>query len=100
VQTGAIGGIFVNFGTYLYLLYNFYNTGFAAFVILQHRLAVFKICVHTCLARVSAFCVRLGVSGAAIVSGSCACPSHLWMSLVLTSSSSLARITIKLFFGY
>ena len=33
--------------TYLYLLYNFYNTGFAAFVILQHRSAVFKICVHT-----------------------------------------------------
>ncbi len=29
------------------------------------------------------------VSGATIVSGSCACPSHLWISRVLTSSSSL-----------
>ncbi len=41
------------------------------------------------LARASAFRVGLGVSGAVIVSGSCACPSHLWMSRVLTSSSSL-----------
>ena len=31
----------------------------------------------------------LGVSGATVVSGSCACPSHLWISRVLTSSSSL-----------
>ncbi len=30
-----------------------------------------------------------GVSGATIVSGSCACQSHLWISRVLTSSSSL-----------
>ncbi len=36
-----------------------------------------------------AFRVGLGVSGATIVSGSCACPSHLWISRVLTSSSSL-----------
>jgi hypothetical protein len=41
------------------------------------------------LVRVSAFRVGLGVSGATIVSGSCACPSHLWISRVLTSSSSL-----------
>jgi hypothetical protein len=41
------------------------------------------------LARASAFRVGLGVSGATIVSGSCACPSHLWISHVLTSSSSL-----------
>jgi len=41
------------------------------------------------LARASAFRVGLGVSGATIVSGSCACPSHLWISRVLTSSSSL-----------
>ncbi len=39
------------------------------------------------LARASAFRVGLGVSGATIVSGSCACPSHLWISRVLTSSS-------------
>ncbi len=32
------------------------------------------------LTRASAFRVGLGVSGAVIVSGSCACPSHLWMS--------------------
>jgi hypothetical protein len=41
------------------------------------------------LARVSTFRVGLGVSGATIVSGSCAYPSHLWISRVLTSSSSL-----------
>ena len=40
------------------------------------------------LARASTFRVDLGVSGAIIVSGSCACPSHLWISRVLTSSSS------------
>ena len=41
------------------------------------------------LARASAFRVGLGVSGTTIVSGLCACPSHLWISRVLTSSSSL-----------
>ncbi len=41
------------------------------------------------LARASAFRVGLGVSWATIVSGSCACPSHLWISRVLTSSSSI-----------
>jgi hypothetical protein len=46
------------------------------------------------LARASAFRVDLGVSGAAIVSGSCACPSHLWMSRVLTSSSSLGSSSL------
>ncbi len=45
--------------------------------------------VDGALARVSAFRVGLGVSGATIVSGSCACPLHLWISRVLTSSSSL-----------
>jgi hypothetical protein len=49
------------------------------------------------LARVSAFRVGLGVSGSAIVSGSCACPSHLWMSHVLTSSSSLTPLTPLIF---
>ncbi len=39
------------------------------------------------LTRDSAFRFGLGVSGATIVSGSCACPSHLWISHVLTSSS-------------
>jgi hypothetical protein len=46
------------------------------------------------LARASAFRVGLGVSGAGIVSGSCACPSHLWMSHVLTSSSSLGSSSL------
>jgi hypothetical protein len=41
------------------------------------------------LVRVSAFRVGLGVSGTTIVSGSCTCPSHLWISHMLTSSSSL-----------
>jgi hypothetical protein len=41
------------------------------------------------LARASTFRVGLGVSGATIVSGSCDCPSHLWISPVSTSSSSL-----------
>jgi hypothetical protein len=41
------------------------------------------------LARASAFRFGLGVSGATIVSGSSACPSHLWISRVLTSSSTL-----------
>ncbi len=45
--------------------------------------------VGVALARVLAFRVGLGVSGSTIVSGSCACPSHLWISRVLTSSSSL-----------
>jgi hypothetical protein len=40
------------------------------------------------LTRASAFRVGLGVSGATIVSGSYVCPSHLWISRVLTSSSS------------
>jgi hypothetical protein len=41
------------------------------------------------LSRTSAFRVGVGVSGDTIVSGSCACPSHLWISHVLTFSSSL-----------
>ncbi len=41
------------------------------------------------LVRDSFFRVGLGVGGDTIVSGSCACPSHLWISRVLTSSSSL-----------
>jgi hypothetical protein len=41
------------------------------------------------LVRGSDFRVGLGVSGATIVSGSSVCPSHLWISRVLTSSSSL-----------
>ncbi len=45
--------------------------------------------VGSALTRTSAFRVALGVSGATIVSGSCACPSRLWISRVLTSSSSL-----------
>ncbi len=45
------------------------------------------------LERVSDFRVDLGVSGATIVSGSCACSSHLWMSRVLTSASSLGIST-------
>ena len=36
------------------------------------------------LARASALCVGLGVSGATIVSGSCARPSHSWISRLLT----------------
>jgi hypothetical protein len=45
------------------------------------------------LERASTFRVGLGVSGATIVSGSCACPSHLWMSHVLTSTLSLGIST-------
>jgi len=41
------------------------------------------------LTRVSTWCVVLGVSGATIVSGSCAHPSHSWISHLLTSSLSL-----------
>ena len=41
------------------------------------------------LARASALRVGLGVSGATIVSGSCARPSHSWISRLLTSSLSL-----------
>jgi hypothetical protein len=47
------------------------------------------------LARALAFRVGLGVSGATIVSGSCACPSHLWISRVLTSPSSLGISSLK-----
>ena len=41
------------------------------------------------LVRASAFRFGLGVSGATIVSGSCAHPSHSWMSCLLTSALSL-----------
>ena len=41
------------------------------------------------LARASAFRVGLGVGGAAVASGSCARPSHSWISRLLTSSLSL-----------
>ncbi len=41
------------------------------------------------LGEVFGFSCRLGVSGGTIVSGSCAWPLHLWISRVLTSSSSL-----------
>ncbi len=41
------------------------------------------------LTRVSTFRVGLVVGGATIVSGSYAFPSHLWISHLLTSSSSL-----------
>jgi hypothetical protein len=45
--------------------------------------------VGSALSRASTFRFDLGICGAIIVSGSCACPSHLWISRVLTSSSSL-----------
>jgi hypothetical protein len=45
--------------------------------------------VGVTLTRTSVFRVGLGVSGSTIVSGSCVCPSHLWISHVLVSSSSL-----------
>jgi hypothetical protein len=45
--------------------------------------------VGVVLVRASAVRVGLGVSGPTIVSGSCDCPSNLWISHVLTSSSSL-----------
>jgi hypothetical protein len=41
------------------------------------------------LARASALHVGVGVSGATIVPGSCARPSHSWISRLLTSSLSL-----------
>ena len=46
------------------------------------------------LVRTSVFRVDLGVSGVTIVSGSCTCPSHLWMSHVLTSVSSLGSSSL------
>jgi hypothetical protein len=48
-----------------------------------------KAVVGGALARVTALHVGLGVSGATIVSGSCARPSHVWISRLLTSSLSL-----------
>ena len=48
-----------------------------------------EVMVGGVLARTSSFRVGLGVSVGTIVSGSCTCPSHLWISHVLTSSSSL-----------
>jgi len=39
--------------------------------------------------RSSSFRVGLGVSGTTMVSGSCGCSGHLWISRVLTSSLSL-----------
>jgi hypothetical protein len=48
-----------------------------------------KAMVGGALARASALRVGLGVSGATIVPGSCAHPSHSWISSLLTSSLSL-----------
>ena len=48
------------------------------------------------LARASDFRVGLGVSGDVIVSGSCACPSYLWMSHVLTQFTIEPSISIEL----
>jgi pSer/pThr/pTyr-binding forkhead associated (FHA) protein len=48
-----------------------------------------EVMVSGTLTRVSALSVGLGVSGATIVSGSCARPSHAWISRLLTSSLSL-----------
>jgi hypothetical protein len=48
-----------------------------------------KAMVGGALARASALPVGLGVGGATIVPGSCARPSHSWISRLLTSSSSL-----------
>ncbi len=48
-----------------------------------------KTMVGGSLTRASALRVGLGVSGATIVPGSCARPSHSWMSRLLTSSLSL-----------
>jgi hypothetical protein len=48
-----------------------------------------EVMVGGALVRASAFCFGFGVSGATIVSGSCARPSHSWMSCLLTSSLSL-----------
>ena len=46
------------------------------------------------LARASALRVGLGVGGAAIASGSCARPSHSWISRLLTSSLSLGTSSL------
>ena len=48
-----------------------------------------EVMVVGALARASALRVGLGVSGATIVSGSCAHPSYSWISRLLTSSLSL-----------
>ncbi len=45
--------------------------------------------VDDVLTRASVLNVGLGVGGGTIVSGSCAHPSHSWMSCLLTSSLSL-----------
>ncbi len=48
-----------------------------------------KVMVGGTLSRTLSFRVGLGVSGVTIVSGSCVCPSHSWISHLLNSSLSL-----------
>ena len=86
--TGAFAAVLPSFVLVSNLPFAQHNRGFATSFSATSSLRR-EAMVGGALARASAFRVGLGVGGADIVSGSCACPSHLWMSRVLTSSSSL-----------
>ncbi len=84
--TGAFTTVFPSFALVSRMPFAQHNHGFGHFFSTtssSRRDAM----VGGALVRVSTFRVGLGVSGSTIVSGSCACPSHLWISRVLTSSS-------------
>jgi hypothetical protein len=86
--SGSFSSVLPSFALVSRMSFVQHNHGFGHFFIATSS-SRRETMVDGVLTRVSAFRVGLGVSGATIVSGSCVCPSHLWISRVLTSSSSL-----------
>jgi hypothetical protein len=91
--TGAFAVVFPSFVLVSNMSFAQHNRGFTTSFSTTSSLRR-ETMVGGALTRASAFRVDLGVSGTAIVSGSCACPSHFWMSHVLTSSSSLGSSSL------
>jgi hypothetical protein len=86
--TGAFAAVLPSFALFSRMPFAQHNHGFGNFFSATYS-SRREVMVGGTLVRGSTFRVGLGVSGATIVSGSCACPSYLWISSVLTSSSSL-----------
>jgi hypothetical protein len=86
--TGAFSVVLPSFVLVSRLPFAQHNHGFGHFFSVPFS-SRRETMVDGTLVKVSVFRVGVGVSGATIVSGSCACQSHLWISRMLTSSSSL-----------
>ena len=85
---GAFAAVLPSFALVSRMTFAQYNRGFGHFFSAASS-SRREAMVGGALARASAFRFGLGVSRATIVSGSCAHPSHSWMSCLLTSSLSL-----------